>query len=53
MMWVNRDVEIIKRIIDRHNGRVDMMVESKKCLDALKADIECVVTHSKYPGEKK
>lgn len=52
MMWEKKDVEIIKSIIDRHNGRVEMMVESKNCLDALESDNECVVTHSKYPGEK-
>ena len=53
MMWEKKDVEIIKSIIDRHNGRAEMMVESKNCLDALETDNECVVTHSKYLGEKK
>lgn len=50
--WDKKDVELIKRTIDRLNGRIDMQADSKHCVEALEADTECLVIRSKYPGEK-
>lgn len=51
MKLTQKDVDYIKRITNRHNGKCELFIKSKDCVELLDDDEECIVMYSEYPGE--
>lgn len=51
MALTKEDIKRIKRMVDKHNMKYKLFMESKHCIEALERDAECVVIRSTFPGE--
>lgn len=51
MKLAKEELNFIKKMVDKHNMKYGLFMESKHCIETLEGDTECVVIRSRYPGE--